>query len=180
MPIVKKRYLEYSASCKTCSKAFVIVRKRRDSVYSKMCCIFIGRQRLCFAFKGISPGPDYHKLFRTYFARTLRYKYYFTIVTPRCFCCCMICFSNKKMVSLLYDMSQFLQNFTLPRTCSNNRHPIQIFSLGTMQLLMILSQKGFRWTASLKALLQYVNRSITKNICQQLREYNYEKITSSL
>ena len=40
----------------------------------------------------------------------------FVFGKEKLFCCCMICVWREKIVSLLYDLSQTLQNFTLSRT----------------------------------------------------------------
>ena len=63
----------------------MIIRKRRDSVYSKRWWLFIGRPKLRFAVNRISSLPNYHERFQTYFARTtilpvaLFYRRHFTV-----------------------------------------------------------------------------------------------------
>ena len=73
---------------------FVVIRKQRDLVDSKMYWFYMGGPRLYFAVNRISPLPNYFKHFRAYFAwRTILQEalFYIRHGTSRCFCCCMIC-----------------------------------------------------------------------------------------
>ena len=70
----------------------MVIRKRRDSIYSNMCWLFLGRPRLCFAVNEILPLLNYHrKRFRG----------------------CMICLCKRKIISLLYDLSLKRKNASL-------------------------------------------------------------------
>ena len=48
----------------------MVIRKRRDSVFSKRCWLFIGMPRLCFAANRIAPLPNYHR-FKPYLAQSI-------------------------------------------------------------------------------------------------------------
>ena len=93
------------------------IQNRRDLVYSKRCWLFTSRLRLCSAVNRISPLPNYHDRFRTYFARStilqvaLFYRWHFTTFSllydlslekKKRFRCGMIC--PKLFKILLYNV----------------------------------------------------------------------------
>ena len=130
----------------------MVIRKRRDSVYSNTRWLFIDKPRLCFAIDQILPFPIYHENFRTYFARNsilqeaLFYRLHFTVF------------------SLLYDLFLERKNVSLPYDLSLQRNTAVVLKLCVATPRCVVSifqgRRGIIWFCVIKSRSYCVKRTL--------------------